>query len=47
MKNIIAKIQQTYHISSESLEALQEKLIIIHYPKNHYLVHSGDVDRFV
>lgn len=47
MKNIIAKIQQTYPISSESLEALQEKLIIKHYPKNHYLVHSGDVDRFV
>ena len=47
MKNIIDKIQQTYPISLESLQALQSKLTVKYYPKNSYLVHSGDVNRFV
>ena len=47
MKNIIEKLQQTYPISSESLQALQAKLSIKHYPKNSYLVRSGQVNRFV
>lgn len=47
MKNIIDKIQMTHPVSQESLQALQEKLIVKHYPKNHYLVRSGEIGRFV
>ncbi len=47
MKNIIDKINQTYPISSEALQALQSKLRVKYYPKNTYLVKSGEINRYV
>ena len=47
MKNIINKIKQVYPVSDVALQALQDNLEEMYYPKDTCIVRSGVTDRLV